>query len=213
MTRTDRILVEKTLKGDRDAFRALVERYAMLVHAVIARFVTHGEDVEDISQEVFCEAYVELANLRRPPRFRSWLAQIATNMSTEWVRSQKRKQRLNVSREADVAFGTVALSYWRGAEGDLEDDEMRKLLQQSLNAIAPGPRRILLMHHVDGCSYDRIARLLGVPSSTVKMRLYRGRKALRREIEKEADKPGLAGKGRGSPRPDENQLRPAGRLA
>ena len=185
MTRMDCVLIERAIGGERQAFEALTERYAILVRAIIARFVKREEDVEDISQEVFCKAFVEVANLRIPLGFSSWLAQIARNKSTEWVRSHARRRRLNLTREADVARATLPTNYSQNPEEHLEEEETMTSLRQSLDAVGPGTRRVLIMHYVDGCSYDRIAKLLGISSSTVKMRLYKGRKAVRREMEKE----------------------------
>ena len=185
MTRLDCVLIERAIGGERQAFETLAQRYAKLVREVIERLVRRKEDVEDISQEVFCKAFAEVANLRIPLGFSSWIAQIARNLSTEWVRSHSRRRRLDLAREADVARATLPTSYSRDPEESLEVAETMTSLRQSLDAVGPDARRVLIMHYVDGCSYDRIARLLGISSSTVKMRLYTGRKALRREMERE----------------------------
>ena len=93
MAEKDNILVEKVLAGDRDLFGDLVERYTGLVHGILLEKIRRPDEVEDLVQDTFAQAYEQLATLREPAKFGPWIGRIAANMATDWLHLCQKRTR------------------------------------------------------------------------------------------------------------------------
>lgn len=193
MAENDSALVRRTLEGDSAAFGALVKRYVKLVHGVIFEAVRRPEEVDDLSQDVFCKAYLELTKLREHSKFPHWLARMAGNASTDWLRSQqvrRRPQLEEVAREGILDALLPGPRREKTADQKLALKEDCEVLMEALYRIKPEYRKVLILFHFEGCSYEQICSFLGLSFATVKMRLYKGRKQLRMEFEALQSGPG-----------------------
>ena len=74
-------LVRRARAGDVGAFSLLIERHVSSTRALAARLCAHRDDVDDIVQEAFLQAFTGLGRLRDPDRFGAWLAGIIRNVS------------------------------------------------------------------------------------------------------------------------------------
>lgn len=157
MPERDPQLVRRTLEGDRDAFGRLVERYGGLVHGVLLEIVRRPDEVEDLSQEVFCRAYEKLASLRQPEMFSPWLCRIATRMGVDWLR-QRKVERQTVL----VGPGRVVSVDLRPPDEMLEVRETAELLWDAMDRLPPEYRRLVVLYHLEGCPQQEIARFMGL---------------------------------------------------
>ena len=82
-------LVELALEGDEKAFGQLVKIYQNAVYATAFQIVGDFADAQDITQEVFVEAYIKLHQLRSPDRFAGWLRSVTMNTCRMWIRNRK----------------------------------------------------------------------------------------------------------------------------
>jgi RNA polymerase sigma-70 factor (ECF subfamily) len=150
--------------GDRDAFARLYGAYVRLVHAVLLARVPR-RDVDDLVQEVFIAAYVRLGELREPSAFGGWIAAIARNRATDYLR-QAREQ---VALPDDLPGGDPI-----EAETLAVLDVIRKLPEAY--------RDTLLMRLVEGMSGAEIAERSGLTPASVRVNLHRGMKLLREKL-------------------------------
>jgi len=95
----DEILISHCLAGDKNAFGFLVHKYKDLIHAYACQNVLNYTDAEDITQEVFIRAYRNLAKLKYPHSFRSWLYTIASNECKQWLSKKLRRRKKEVNLE------------------------------------------------------------------------------------------------------------------
>src|SRR5262245_24488395 len=86
----DRILVEKALAGERQAFGFLAERYLKPAFGIAFAITSSPEDSEDLVQEAFLRSYRELGTLKRRERFWPWLVQIIRNLASDRGRKESR---------------------------------------------------------------------------------------------------------------------------
>ncbi|MEW6754532.1 MAG: RNA polymerase sigma factor, partial [Candidatus Latescibacterota bacterium] len=177
MADKDAVLIARVLAGDRNAFGDLAERYAPLVHGVVLERLRSRADAEDVVQEVFVKAYQDLPRLKEPARFGPWLARIAGNAAVDWLRRTRAR---HVPDDVRVALP------WPG-QSCLPDEEYARaetgsLVWQALDRLPMEQRRVVVLHHLEGCTERQIARFLDVAVSTVKWRLRGGRRALRLEL-------------------------------
>src|SRR5207253_3623341 len=156
--------IRAVASGDRDAFARLYADYVRMVHAIVLGRVPR-RDVDDLVQDVFVSAYTRLAELRDPAAFGGWLATIARNRATDYLR-QSRDQ---VELPAEMPGGDAI-----EAETFAVLDVVRKL--------PDAYRDTLLMRLVEGMSGAEVAARSGLTPASVRVNLHRGMKLLREKL-------------------------------
>jgi RNA polymerase sigma-70 factor (ECF subfamily) len=150
--------------GDQDAFSRLYAGYVRLVHAILLGRVPR-RDVDDLVQEVFIAAYTRIGELRDPAAFGGWIATIARNRATDYLRHAREQVEL-----PDELPGGDAIE----AETMAVLDIVRKLPEAY--------RETLLMRLVEGMSGAEIAERSGLTPASVRVNLHRGMKLLREQL-------------------------------
>jgi RNA polymerase sigma-70 factor (ECF subfamily) len=173
----DQTLVRQALRGDREAFGALVERYAGLVHGVVLEVVRRPEEVEDLVQDAFCRAYEGLGSLRDTSRFAPWVAQIARNVSLTHAH-RERGRGLRERMEGWV----WPVAPVPAPDEAVEEEERAALVWEALDQLGPEERQVVVLRHLEGCSYREIARFLGRSVATVRWRLIGAERRLSQKL-------------------------------
>lgn len=171
---TDQRIVTRVLAGKRYEFSRLVERYLQSAHAVACAQLGNPTDAEDVVQEAFLKAYMELPQLREPARFGAWLLTIVRNQCHSWHRSRLREAD-RVQRAAKEATRLVDVV---GAADGLE-------LRNLVDSLEEQQREVLLLHYFSGHSVREIGQLLSISESATKKRLQRARESLASVVTKE----------------------------
>src|ERR1700732_4927241 len=89
---SDAIAVERTLAGDRDAFRILVERHSRNVYRLAYRMTGNQQDAEEVVQEAFLRAYQKLNQFASRANFGTWVYRIAANYAIDRMRQRKSEE-------------------------------------------------------------------------------------------------------------------------
>ena len=180
-------LVSRTLDGDQRAFGALYDSYRPRVYATVRGRTRDTDDVDDLVQATFIRAYQGLAGFRGEAAFSTWLTQIAMNLCTSHVRSQRARQtRLDVVSEPETEIRDV----WEPARTDspeeaLDKKEDQEMLIRAIRRLPPSYRRAMWLRYVEDRSYLEIMVALEVPMGTVKSWLHRARQQLEADIRDE----------------------------
>ncbi len=173
MADPDAELVRRTLKGDPEAYGVLVLRHSDFVHGLVYGILLHREDALETTQAVFLRGYERLSHLRDADRFRSWLGRIATSQAKNRLRSRR-----------DVIADTPAEIISNTAEPleILVEAENRRRLRRALDRIPEKNRLPLVLRYQSRMGYQEIAEALDIPATTVRSRMYEGKKMLRDEL-------------------------------
>jgi RNA polymerase sigma-70 factor (ECF subfamily) len=166
---TEGALVLRCRNGDRTAFDALLTRYERQVFDIAFRILHDREDAIDVTQTTFLRAYEHFERYDAGRQFRSWLYRIAVNDALDLVRARRHPEALS-DELADEHGGPEDITL-RG-----QDDGT---LQRALATLRAQYRTVIVLKHLQGCSYDEIAEILDCPVKTVKARLFTARQALR----------------------------------
>ena len=166
---TEGALVLRCRAGDRTAFDALLTRYERQVFQIAYRILHDREDAIDVTQTTFLRAYEHFERYDAGRQFRSWLYRIAVNDALDLARARKRPEALD-DELADDHDGPEDITL-RG-----QDDGT---LQRALRTLRIEYRTVIVLKHLQGCSYEEIALILDCPVKTVKARLFTARQALR----------------------------------
>jgi len=183
--RTDAELVGAVLGGDREAFGPLLARWQPSVLGLCRRLLGAGPLAEDVAQEAAVQAFLGLPRLADPARFGAWLHAIAANQARMALR---RRHRLALEGLAPQ----VAEELRGGESGPTPEDawasrEVHQAILAALQELPPATREAVVGFYLHGYSYQQLAELLGTPLSTVRGRLYHGRRRLRRTLRPLAD--------------------------
>lgn len=184
--KTDARLVELVLAGDETAFENLFDRYKRLVASIAARYFRRPEQIEEIIQISFAQAFFQLRYFRgmRDFSFPSWLGKISTNACLDELRKQKRKPEnllCEISEPETEILLRDASNCEKSAENILVE---RDLAEKLLSRLSAEDRAILQMLDAEEMSVGEIANITGWSKSKIKIRAFRARNALRKILKK-----------------------------
>jgi RNA polymerase sigma-70 factor (ECF subfamily) len=165
----DSAAVQRSLKGEPDAFRTLVERYQgrALAHAVA--IIRNRDDALDAVQEAFLNAHRALHTFDRERVFYAWFYAILRNCC----------YKLLASRRMDALERPVRVDLLESPGVPVDD---RLVIEEALAALSPADREIVMLRHFDGLSYAELSASLEIPAGTVMSRLFNARKRLRESL-------------------------------
>jgi RNA polymerase sigma-70 factor (ECF subfamily) len=165
---SERQLIRLAADGDARAIRALYERYAPRVYAVVRRIAADDDLAQDYAQEAWIRAIRALPTFRGDARFSTWLHRIAVNAALQSLRrvDARTKREAPVSDEIPIAPEQV-------------DSLLQRRLQRALDRLPEGMREVLILHDVEGYTHEEIGDVLGVTSGTSKSQLFKARAKMR----------------------------------
>ena len=169
-------IIRKCLDGDAEAFGFLVDKYKSSLYAFIYARVGDFHDAEDLTQEVFLNAYEKLGTLKRWDNFFAWLYSIAANRCKNYWRSQSRRPDTEYVEDQDVVrLDLPSLeAYQKGLRYEA--------LHDALASLSETHRQVLTLYYLGGMKSKEIAQFLGTSPETINMRLSRARSQLKEEM-------------------------------
>lgn len=183
----DRIIVERVLKGDVDAFAVLVNKYQDRIYSAVLNYVSNPEDAVDVAQETFVKAYSKLRSFDSASAFYTWLYRIAINTAIDFLRRRKSKpaDSLDDEKYTETGFEPVSTDLASDPVVALSRGEQMQALRAAIQSLSEKLRSVIVLHDVEGLSQEEVAEILGVPVGTVKSRVSRARAELRYILQKQ----------------------------
>lgn len=181
----DRILVEKILDNDEQAFCSLVKKYQRLVYATCFRLVKSPSDAEDLTQDVFVEIFRSLSLIRKDNDLSGWIFKIAFNKSLSFLRKHNPVKRSNSvsidssSHELERIHRQVEPN---SPHHTLEEEETRRVVFQALDQLPENQRKVILLHKFENFSQKEICEQMGLSLVSVESLIYRAKTNLRKSL-------------------------------
>ena len=176
-----------SLRGDREAFGGLIRQYQNTVYAVVYSITGNLQQSEDLTQETFVAAWLQLRELRDEAKFPAWLCGIARNLAQNWVRTNARRntpvarselvEQLAAEPErdrAEIASGETSETQDRQAQAAMVWEILQELPEQY--------REPLVLFYQQSQTTAEIAAALDLTEANVRQRLSRGRTRIRDEV-------------------------------
>jgi RNA polymerase sigma-70 factor (ECF subfamily) len=174
----DTSLVAGTLAGSPDAAAALFRRYVDGIFAfAFVRIRRDRAAAEDVTQEVFSDAWRNLSLFRTGESFPGWLVGIAKRKLARHFRNEAMRPECGPGSLLDVLDEKAA-----GPEDSLDAEETAMEVSRALALVSPGARVVLLMKYRDQLSIKQIGERLGGTPEAVNSRLQRAREELRKAL-------------------------------
>ncbi len=172
---TDEEIARLVQSGDIDVFGELIKRYEAKMLRYAKKFLFNYEDAEDIVQEVFLKAYINIQSFDAGRKFSSWLYRIAHNEFINAIKKKKRQPLLLF--DSDTLFPRLASK--ERADTKVNEQEISQMLDKCLNKLNAKYREPLILYYFEELSYKEIADVLRIPIATVGIRLQRGKKIMK----------------------------------
>lgn len=179
----DGVLVARALRGQSDAFEALVRRHLHSAYLVARQLVTSEADAEDVCQDAFVKALERLEDCREPDRFRPWFLTIVRNRAHNFRKYERR-------RVAEPLDGQTASSGTSPAR-DLDREDLKRRLSGALEQLTEKQRQVVLLHDYEGWRHAEIGERLGISAGASRFNLHAARKKLRTLLESDRPERGL----------------------
>lgn len=179
----DAALVARAKRGDREAFRMLVQNHERKAYAVALGMVKNPDDARDIVQEAFLKVWKSLGAFEGQSAFYTWLYRIVANLCIDHLRKGKSQVEYDdqrVHEEDQVAGDENILPQTAGLHPGraLESKELGAAIERALEELSPNHRAVLLMREVEGLSYREMADAMKVSEGTIMSRLFHARKKM-----------------------------------
>jgi RNA polymerase sigma-70 factor, ECF subfamily len=179
--------VQRTLPEDTRAFEELVGRYKQRVFGIAYRLMGNQQEAEDQTQEVFLKVYRHIRSLEEPATLNSWITQIAVNTCRDALdRRRRRPQTVSIVTE-DESGEELEMHFADTRTPSPEEyalrAEMRRCLQDTLQALDTDERAVIVLRDIEDRPYQEIAGALTLGLSAVKMRVHRARLAFQQLLE------------------------------
>jgi len=164
----DRTIIERCLKGEKEAFGFLVERYQAQAVGHSLAILANREDARDATQEAFVDAFQALKKFDLARRFYPWFYVLLRHRCYKLIAKKHEAQNIE---DAEIIAPQAGVS-----------GEERLALEKALLSLSREDREIITLKYLDGFSYDEIAELLEIPRGTVMSRLFYARKQLHAKL-------------------------------
>ena len=179
--RQEKAWIEAARQGDQQAFEQLIHLYEKRVFALTRRMCRNPADAEEAAQEAFLAAWQGLRFFRGDSSFSTWLYRLASNACVDLLRKEGRHQAAAGPSLNDDESGAPELPDDSATPHRLaERAELREQIESGLAALPEEYRRVLILREIHQQSYDEISEILSLDLGTVKSRISRGRKRLRK---------------------------------
>jgi RNA polymerase sigma-70 factor (ECF subfamily) len=170
-------LVKRFCRGDKAAFDVLVAYHRQRVLELVSRMTGDREWAEELTDEVFLEAYRALPGFQHRSTFTTWLHRVAVNVCLEHLRK----------RRSNPGLTEVPLHDGHGAVSENPVDmamsrEQAQLITAAIDSLPEAHRTALALYYLKQLSCNEIAEILRVPRNTVKTRIFHGTRALRDKL-------------------------------
>lgn len=180
MQNNDAKLIQQTLEGDQHAFSALVRKYQKPLHALVWRKIGDFHIAEEITQDIFLNVYKKLQTLKNPNLFAGWLYVIATRRCLAWLK-KKRLPMESLEIMAPEELEALAYAqYYAEQQEEIVSEQQREIVKRLLQKLPESERTVVTLHYLGDMTCEDISKFLGVSPNTVKSRLHRARKRLKK---------------------------------
>ncbi len=174
MIRDERKLIQRIREGDRKAFEELLDTYEARVYRLALRFTGNVPDAEDLTQEIFLAVYRSIGGFQGHSALGTWIYRVAMNHCLDHRRKRK-LETLPLNEEI-----TLATQDWHhDPSASADKQELSERVEAALNRLSPAHRDVIVLHELQGLTYQEVAAALNLPVGTVKSRLSNAFRRLR----------------------------------
>ncbi|MEK7496008.1 MAG: sigma-70 family RNA polymerase sigma factor [Patescibacteria group bacterium] len=168
-------LIEQAIRGEASAFGLLYDRYQTQIYRFIYLKVSHREEAEDLTHQVFLKSWQNIGGYKfQSFPFSSWLYRIARNQVIDYYRVKKNNlnlEEISESKIDDSSIGIIAI---------LDDNSDVKKIKEAIKQLSPGHQDVIILRFIEELSLKETASALKKTEIAVKLLQHRAIKNLKK---------------------------------
>ena len=173
---SDQELISSVLEGNDDDYRHIVERYKSLLYTIAVRIVKNEEVAEEVAQDAFIKGFQSLKSFTGKSKLSTWLYRIAFNTAISF----KRKARIEVTSLTDREF---MVSSTEDTAESMYDEDRKRYVHQALQRLTAVDASVVTLFYLKEMSMEEISEITGLTISAIKVKLFRSRKKLAKDLQ------------------------------
>ena len=172
----DRYYINQILDGDSLSYRHIVDRYKKMVYSITLRILENAHDAEDASQEIFIRAYEQLHSFQWKSKFSTWLYTIAYRICVSKIKKGTletvpiNEETINNYPDENRTFEKISAA------------QTEKFVKNAINKLPKIDALLVTLYYLDDNSIKEVAEITGLTISNIKVKLFRARKELERDL-------------------------------
>lgn len=190
-TLSDTELSARIAQGDMHALERLMRLHNRTMFRTARAILRDDAEAEDAVQEAYLQAYRSIGSFRGDARLSTWLVRIVVNEALARRRKNVRRAAIVPIRGGSVEErepdAEVAVRAEDGPESQAQRSELRRLLEEKVDALPEAFRAVFMLRALEELPVDETAAVLGIPQATVRTRFFRARSLLRESLSQEID--------------------------
>lgn len=145
----------------RKGFEMLVGLYSERLYWQVRRIVITHEDANDVVQNAFVKAWLNLGEFENKSKISTWLSRIAINEALDFMRKKQRMDGISADENPAMANNLMADEYFDG-------DETQAQLQEAISKLPEVQRTVFNMRYFEELKYSEISKILGTTEGALK---------------------------------------------
>jgi len=167
--------VRQCIDGNTSAYKVLYDRYSKAMYNTALRIVNKTADAEDVLQDSFTDAFMQLSSFEHKSTFGAWLRQIVVFKSISFLKKQR------------MSFVDMEKAKDMPEETELDETEVWytvDMIKQTMQQLPDGYRTVLSLYLFEGYDHEEISEIMGVAQSTVRTQYIRAKQKLLKLLKK-----------------------------
>ncbi|AUG58181.1 MAG TPA: RNA polymerase sigma factor [Ruminiclostridium sp.] len=182
MEASEKKIIKLCKENRREGFELLFKRFENYIYKICKSFTYSKEDALDIMQEVFLKIYKSFESFDAKKSLSPWVKRITVNTCINYKRDNNKRYgdvSINVSMDDEKNTFENVISDDINTEDMAIYTDTKKLLENLIRKLPEEVRMAIILKHIEGLSYEKIAKIMNCPEGTVKTYVFRGRKLLK----------------------------------
>jgi len=185
-------LIKKIIKGEKEYFREIVNKYKSVVYNHSRNFLRNAQEAEDATQEIFINIFNNLKKFRGDSKLSTWIYRITVNTCKNKLKQIKRLNANIADKiinedddESKKMIEDIRENENKDPDNIFTQENLRTVIYKKMKELTEEQRTVIILRDINGLSYEEIAKVMKISVSAVKSKLFRARENLREKLEKE----------------------------
>ncbi len=178
----DQDLIIQLKKGNPEAYKTVVNQWKDMIYNTVLGILQHPEDAEDITQDVFVQAFESIHQFKGESKLSTWLYRIAVTKSLDWIRKKKRKKRFGFIQSlfTGESLEPIELPEFHHPGVVIENKENASVLFQAIQKLPENQKVAFTLNKIEGLSYAEVAEILETSVPSIESLMHRAKQNLRK---------------------------------
>lgn len=171
----DQVYIERVKSGDLAAYGFLVDKYKNMAYTIALRILSDPVEAEDMAQESFVKAYLQISSFQNKSKFSTWLYTIVYRSAVSKLKGSQRKmlaldEQFFEKEQTDVPTDPLITA------------EREYYVKEAIKKLPKLESLVITLFYFEENSVEEIEEITGLSKSNIKVKLFRARKTLEKEL-------------------------------